>query len=120
MSGTYYHTVYLTNYLTQNPFTVASNGLVSVTSGDAILGAAGYAWTLFNRGTVASTNGNGVRLTAGGAVANGQSGSSGGLISGSGDGVEIDQKTGTVVNFGTIAGGDDGVRLLGGSDTITN
>jgi hypothetical protein len=42
MSGTYFQTVYLQNFLSQNPFTVASAGLVSVTSGDAIVGTAGY------------------------------------------------------------------------------
>ncbi len=87
ITGTYYQTVYLQNYAGQNPFTVGSAGLVSVTSGDAIVGTAEYAWTLSNQGTVESSSENGIHLTAGGDVTNGQSGSSVGLISGSVDGV---------------------------------
>ncbi len=50
ITGTYYQTVYLQNYAGQNPFTVGSAGLVSVTSGDAIVGTAGYAGRCPTRG----------------------------------------------------------------------
>jgi hypothetical protein len=104
MSGTYFNTVTLSNYGTQNPFTVTLSGLVSVSNGNAIIGTAGYAWTLFNRGTIASSSGVGVDLTKGGSVTNGQSGSTAGLISAGFRAVEIDSNAGTVINYGTIKG----------------
>src|SRR5205814_647584 len=104
-SGTYFHTVYLTNYFSQNPFTVTASGLVSAPSGDGVVGTSGYAWTLLNQGTVASSGGDGVNLTSGGLVVNGQSLSAGGTISGGSNGVYIHGGAGTVSNFGTIRGG---------------
>ncbi len=106
-----------------DPFTVGSAGLVSVTSGDTCRDG-GYAWTLSNQGTVRSSSENGIHLTAGGDVTNGQARSSVGLISRSVDGVKIDNwhghqlwfdrrqhwrrdflgNGGTVANFGVLTG----------------
>jgi hypothetical protein len=104
-TGTYPNTIVLDNPLVQNPATVAATGLVQVTNADGILGIAGYPWTLANLGTIAllGTSGDGVHLTAGGVVTNGQTGSAGGSISAPTAGVEIDGAAGTVNNFGTIA-----------------
>lgn len=120
MGATYTHTVILSNPTTQNPFTVASNGLVSVSLGDGILGTAGFAWTLSNFGTIeaSAAAGDGIDLTAGGLVINGQSGSSGGFVSGNANGVLLGA-TATVVNYGTITGRYDGIDLSAGG-TITN
>jgi hypothetical protein len=84
---------------------VAATGFVQVTNADGILGIAGYPWMLANLGTIAllGTSGDGVHLTAGGVVTNGQTGSAGGSISAPTAGVEIDGAAGTVNNFGTIA-----------------
>jgi hypothetical protein len=105
MSGTFDHTVYLSDFATQNPFTVSLSGLVAVANGYAIVGTAGYAWTVFNRGTVASSSAGGIDLTAGGLVVNGQSGGTGAVAAGAGYGISIAGTSGTAVNFGTVAGG---------------
>src|SRR5579863_598617 len=105
MAGTYYNTVYLRNYANQNPFTVTSSGLVSVSSGDGIVGTGNYHWTVQNQGTIASTGiavvGIDLASGTGGVVNNGRSGSTGGVISSSDLGVEI-AGAGAVSNYGTI------------------
>jgi Hint domain len=113
MGSTYTHTVILSNPTAQNPFTVASDGAIFSSLGDGLLGTAGFAWTLFNYGTISTTDTtqSGVDLTAGGVVVNGQSGAPGGLIVGS---VRIDGAPGTVVNYGSLIGGKFGVDTRGG------
>ena len=91
-SPTYTHTVILSNPATQNPFTIASNGLIDAPVGHGIIGTAGFAWTIDNLGTVITTapTGFGIYLTAGGTVVNGHSGSSAGLISAGRAGIALD------------------------------
>lgn len=121
LSGTYISTIDLTNAASQNPVTVT--GLIDINSQTVgavgILGEAGYAWTLGNVGTIASTgnSGVGVRFQSGGKVLNGQSDSITGLIVGASQGVYISGSAGTVVNYGTIAGTDalsQGIYLANG------
>ncbi|MGC2412099.1 MAG: hypothetical protein WA459_05315 [Stellaceae bacterium] len=97
--------------------TNASTGSIeSQNTGIAITGSSG---TVSNLGTV-SGSGKGVSLE-GGRVTNGQSGSSGGLISGFFDGVYVFSGVGTVANFGTITAASTGgvgvVLYAGGSVT---
>jgi hypothetical protein len=67
MPGTYFNTVTLSNYGTQNPFTVGTAGLVSVSNGSGILGTGSYQWTVVNEGSVASYGGSqiGIELKSG-------------------------------------------------------
>jgi hypothetical protein len=103
-SGTYVNGIVLSDPATQNPATVAATAYVTnntpAFNGDAIYGMPGSSWTLANLGTITSTGSysNGVHLTAGGSVTNGQSGA----ITGETNGVDIGGSSGTVVNFGTI------------------
>ena len=141
ISGTYFSTVVLSDPATQNPFTLTSTALVSVPGTSSttrgVLGTAGYPWTLVNHGTILATGSPqaatpqpiipiivshvGVELQSGGMVINGQSGGSGGLISGARYGVVITRYSGTVINYGTIIGGNDGVDLAGsGANTVIN
>src|SRR2546430_15619 len=101
MPGKYYQTVFLTNYGTQNPFTVTSSGLVLV--GNVVVGQ-----TVSNSGTIASPNG-GVQLGA--TLINT------GRISGSSYGVN----GGTLIaNYGAIVGTSGaGVNLASG-ETLVN
>ena len=70
-AGHLYQHVILSNPTTHDPFTVASSGVVSVASGDAILGTAGHVWTVSKYGAVsASGSASGVKLTAGGTMTN--------------------------------------------------
>ncbi len=93
MAGTFSGYYNLTYTLTVNPTTVTSSGTIDVNSTSAsaagILGPTGTAWTLINQGTVESLGslGIGVDLLSGGLVTNGTSGSTGGYISGTGEGV---------------------------------
>jgi hypothetical protein len=105
-TGTYPNTIVLDTPSVQNPATVAATGVVQVTNADGIFGTAGYPWTLTNLGTVAllGSTGDGVHLTAGGLVTNGQIGASGASITAPGVGVEIDGASGTVNNFARISG----------------
>jgi hypothetical protein len=124
-TGTYIYGIALSDPATQNPATVAATGYVTnqtmAYNGDAIYGARGYSWTITNLGTVKSTGyaADGVHLTAGGVVTNGQSDSTTALIGGPGNGVDISGSSGTVTNFGTIQSGSYGVRLAAGG-TVTN
>ncbi|HLW65811.1 MAG TPA: hypothetical protein VKS79_10865 [Gemmataceae bacterium] len=102
ISSTYHNTIILNNPTAQNPATVTSTGLISVVNGGGVYGTAGYAWTLSNLGTIAGngTLHDGVDLTAGGSVTNGQSGSAGGYIKGNYGGILIKGGAGTVKNLG--------------------
>ncbi|MGC2412079.1 MAG: hypothetical protein WA459_05205 [Stellaceae bacterium] len=78
--------IVLANY---NPVTIASGVTITGTStqksGDGIYGA-GQSWTVVNEGTIAGVSGgDGIYLTDGGSVTNGQSGSGGGVIAGRDD-----------------------------------
>jgi hypothetical protein len=93
---------------------VVTNGQIGSTSGSISGNRAGVdieggIGSVTNFGTIASSGSDftaGVSLAAGGSVTNGESGSTGGLIVG-GTGISIGG-TGTVVNFGTIAGNAPG------------
>lgn len=111
--GVHDATVVLDDPAVQNPATVSAAGVVSVSGGDGIDGAAGYAWNLTNLGAIASTA-TGVALASGGAVANE------GTITGYNAGVAIYGGAGTLTNQGTISAGDAagaGV-ILGGSGSL--
>ena len=96
-SGTYFSGIYLSNAGTQNPASITSTGSVTNTTGDAVLGAAGTAWTLNNAGTIAGPSSfSGVRLKSGGTVDN-----TGGITGGI-NGVRIEGAPGSVVNQGSI------------------
>ena len=96
-SGTYFSGIYLSNAGTQNPASITSTGSVTNTTGDAVLGAAGTAWTLNNAGTIAGPSSfSGVRLNSGGTVDN-----TGGITGGI-NGVRIEGAPGSVVNQGSI------------------
>jgi hypothetical protein len=62
--------------------------------------ATGYPWTITNLGTINGNTGEGIFLTGGGAVTNGQYA----LITGNFNGVDIRGGRGTVDNLGTIEG----------------
>jgi hypothetical protein len=123
-TGTYVNGIVLTNPSTQNPVTVSATGYVINTTaaynGDAIYGAPGYSWSVTNLGTIHTNtyNSAGVHLTAGGVVTNGQSDSTGGLITGAGSGIVITGGSGTVTNSGTIQSGGYGVELAAGGTVI--
>jgi hypothetical protein len=122
-----------------DPLTITSAGTITSTGAnvDGIDGAAGTAWTIVNKGTVASAGGWGINLMGAGALKNSgailggfQTGGAGtltnqGTISGSGEGV-VFGSGGTVTNDanGTIIGGTVaaaiGVHISGGSGTIRN
>src|SRR5260221_7247758 len=117
-SGTY--TTPITLRSIYNPATVTGTGVINVNTPvsftPGILGSAGAPspWTLTNSGTVQSIGnlGLGVDLLSAGTVTN-----SGGLIQGTGGGVQIQGAVGTVANYGTIKGtgtASDGVRLMSG------
>src|SRR5581483_7747464 len=110
--GTY---VYL-NQPSYNPATIEGTA-----AGDAygVLGKAGRAWTVTNLGTVAASNGDGIRLRSGGTVSNGSAAATATAIYGSVDGVLIQAAKGSVANFATIAGGRYGVYLADGG-AVTN
>jgi hypothetical protein len=129
-TGTYFNGIVLSNPATQNPATIAASSYVTnettTHSGDAIYGVPAYSWTISNLGTVSTyfysihgpIPGDGVHLTAGGVLINGQSGSGRGLIDGYSEGVDISGGSGTVTNFGGIYG-NEGVLLAAGG-IVTN
>ena len=92
-------------------------GLITGVDGVGIAGASG---TVTNTGKIAGGSHHGVFLRKGGRVTNGQSGSTGGTITGGVDGVMIIGSRGTITNFGSIAGfGAAGIYLKAGG-LITN
>jgi hypothetical protein len=100
-----------------SPLTIASDGAVEASSGDAIYGNIAPA-TIANHGTIAATgtSGFGIDLKLGGRVSNT------GLVQGY-TGVYITGAYGTVTNSGTIAGtgaSGDGVYLGQGGSVANN
>jgi hypothetical protein len=110
LSGSYGTTIPLLYQGTQNSTTITATGVIAATGGDGIYGA-GYAWTLTNFGTVTGS-GDGVRLTAGGVVANY------GAISGGDCGVCVAGNGATVTNAGVISGGGTALLLAGYDDRL--
>ena len=103
--------VTLSHKSTENPATIALGGYVtndgSANNGTALFGTAAAAWTITNLGQINGESGNssnGIELLAGGFVTNGASGSAAGLITANLNGIEIEGKPGTVVNYGAILG----------------
>jgi hypothetical protein len=121
-TGTYGSTITLRAIY--NPATVGATGFVNVNNPTAsvagVLGTAGSTWTLVNKGTIQSVGnlGNGVVLQSGGTVTN-----TGGLIQGTGQGVQILGAAGTINNSGMISqtggGGSNGISLSAGGK-VTN
>jgi hypothetical protein len=111
-TGTYANGVALTN-TASNPVTVASTGSISsMTGGIALYGEsqAGqpdylFPWNVTNLGRIAAVGSasTGVLLEGGGTVVNGQSGSSGGYISGGKQAISVAHAAGTVTNFATVS-----------------
>jgi Ca2+-binding RTX toxin-like protein len=109
--------------------TNSASGLVAGTSVGLYVG--GAAGTLVNRGSISQTGTSGgrnaVQMTAGGTVTNGSALLTTASITGDvdvGTGIRISGASGTVSNFGTIAGGigvelDGGGRITNGSSTST-
>jgi Hint domain len=52
LSGSYDHTLLLTNPTQQNPMTLTSTATLVASAGDGVLGASGTDWTLTNAGTI--------------------------------------------------------------------
>src|SRR5260370_30764295 len=106
-SGTYLQGIVLSNPATQNPATIGTAGYIknigSTHNGDAVYGST-VPWTLNNLGTIFAdgSSADGVRLTQGGSLSNGQAGATSALVAGRNDGVYIGGATGTVNNFATI------------------
>ena len=108
----------------QSPVTITAEGYVlnntAAYGGDAVYGTSAAVWSIHNLGTVQGnptlSSSNGIRLESSGVVTNGQSGSTGALIAGSATALRI-EGTGSVSNFGTIAGTGEsgsGIFLAGG------
>ncbi len=129
-AGTYTSGIVLSNPAAQNPVTVTSTGYgannTAAYSGDAVYGTNATAWNFTNLGTIRATQAtsDGVRLTAGGTIVNGSTGSAAGSISGYAKGVEVSGGPTFLVNYGTIAntrpGYDNAVFLTGGAETVVN
>ncbi len=130
-SGKHLTGISLTNPATQNPVTISSTGYVTnrtaTNKGDAIYGSDVAAWSLTNFGTIKATGSlaHGVKLTAGGTIANH------GLIENASGpnfpfhyqnaAITIQGSAGTVLNSGTIrnTGSYDAIRLDSGG-AVTN
>ncbi|HEV8678091.1 MAG TPA: hypothetical protein VGQ90_01855, partial [Stellaceae bacterium] len=95
-----------------SPLTITSTGAVHST-GNAIYGPAGTAWTVANSGVIGADQ-NGILLKTGGLVDNTN------LISAGFSGIEIDGAAGTVMNSGTIQGGGTSGITLGAGGTVAN
>ncbi len=81
----------------------------------------GGSGTVTNTGTIEGTpslGADGIVLAAGGAITNGVSGATGGLISGTEVGVFVTSGIGIVTNFGTIIGTSGYGVYLGGGGTV--
>jgi hypothetical protein len=122
------HGIALTNPKTQNPATIGAFGYVTndgqSNGGTALLGTAAAAWTITNLGRINGKSGatsDGIRSLAGGFITNGASGTAEGLITANANGVKIEDKPGTVVNFGAILGTGaqgQGVDLTAGGSIV--
>src|SRR5437870_11599126 len=93
----------------QNPATIVAGAYVTNEAagyaGDAVYGKVAATWSVFNYGTIkglASTSSDGVHLTGGGSVTNGNSAAPAQIIA-SNNAIEIDGGAGRVANYGTIA-----------------
>ncbi|MGC2415687.1 MAG: hypothetical protein WA459_23690, partial [Stellaceae bacterium] len=96
-------------------------GTINTAAGDGVQGDNTQFWTVDNTGTIEATAGNGIKLLGGGAVTNGASGATSGLISGYNDGIDIQGTLGTVTNFGTIVAGANAVGVfLEAGGIVTN
>ncbi len=129
INGAHLDGVTLSHKKTENPATIALGGYVtndgSANNGTALFGTAAAAWTITNLGQINGKSGNssnGIELLAGGFVTNGASGSAAGLITANLNGIEIEGKPGTVVNYGAILGlGRSGTGvLLGAGGTVVS
>ncbi len=120
--GTYSTPILLSNPAINNSATVAPTGLVAPSYGDAIIGGAGVPGTVANLGRIiaASPSSVGISLGDGGLVANGTVGFAGGYISGSLAGVKIGGGSATITNSGTIRGGSGILIAAGSSATVSN
>ena len=112
ITGTITTGVTLTGASFTNPVTIAAGASISGT--DAIYAAQN--WTILNDGMVSGdTTDSGIHLDGGGgAVTNSASGS----IGDGAYGVNITGATGTVVNYGSIGGGNTGVYVGQGTDAL--
>jgi len=134
----YRNTTLVLNNGTQNPATIGTSGTINVnstlSSTAGILGTAGIAWTVTNNGTVQSIGsfGTGIDLRSGGTITNAPAPSFGtagpgplvgGIIRGTGEGIDISGAAGSLSNSGTIqqigTAGSNGVYLRAGG-TISN
>jgi hypothetical protein len=97
-SGSYAHTVVISNPATEAASDFTAGATVSASYGPGILGIGAVPWMVTNFGSVTATgpNASGVELTNGGTVANS------GEIAGSGYGVLIGGAAGSVTNYGAI------------------
>ncbi|MGC2414570.1 MAG: hypothetical protein WA459_17970 [Stellaceae bacterium] len=97
-SGSYAHTVVISNPATEAATNFAAGANVAASYGPGILGIGAVPWTVTNFGSVTATGANaaGVELTNGGTIVNG------GEIAGSGYGVLIGGAAGNVTNYGAI------------------
>jgi hypothetical protein len=130
-SGKHFTGITLTNPAAQNPVTISRTGYITNTTttnkGDALYGSDVAAWSLTNFGTIKGTGSlaHGVKLTAGGTIANH------GLIENASGpnfpfhyqnaAITIQGSAGTVLNSGTIrnTGSYDAIRLDSGG-AVTN
>src|SRR5271157_1119096 len=100
----------------QNPLSITSSGVVTGVS-YGVLGNVSFAWTVTNQGSISGTS-KGVRLAAGGMVANNGTAA---RISGGDDGVNATGAATTVSNQGTIFGTIySGVYLGAAGGAVTN
>ncbi|MBV9825088.1 MAG: hypothetical protein JO001_05380, partial [Alphaproteobacteria bacterium] len=104
-SGTYRNGIVLSNPAVQNPTTITATAYVTNQTmsyaGDAVYGTNAAAWLVSNAGTIVGTGqsvADGIRLVGGGTIVNS------GNITGALGGVDIAGATGTVINYGHIAG----------------
>jgi hypothetical protein len=113
ITGTYGSGIALTSTYYTNPVTVTSTGNISAATGNGL--SAGSSWTIQNNGTVASTTGAGVALTAGGALTN----AAGGSISGGTYGAQV-TNTGSIDNAGSMSGTVAGAEMGGAGTYLLN
>lgn len=86
-----------------SPLTIATGGAV-ISTGTAVYGPGGHAWTVDNYGTVSGTSGIGIELNGGGNVTNGSTGNTTATVAGATFGIDINNAGGTVTNYGTVTG----------------
>jgi hypothetical protein len=143
ITGTVTSSVTLGNGTYSSPLTIAAGAEVSY-GGTAAAVYSAYFATIVDLGVISGTAGDGIQLAHGGLVINSGTVSGAGTLGrglGSGAGVYITGRAGTVINNGAISGtaygvglghggtvsnsgplsgGEDGVIIEGGNGTITN